>query len=119
MSVILTLKRSVSRYITERYIPTIMLLIISIMADLVADTEIVARVLLTLIPIISLVMFNIVYLIVRTPTVSYTMAIDIFSGVTMIVLFVLLLRVLVLHYFQQRKLKVCVPDFLYVIVRIY
>ena len=107
----LVFARESQRYIVEWYIPLILMVTVAVMSELVVPTEFLTRVLLVLVPLITLCMYSIMYSLYTTPSVSYSRALDVFSGISLIVIFLQLLRVVVLHCFAQRKIRVSLVDF--------
>ena len=106
VEVIVRLTRQVSSYVMEWYIPCIFLVIVAAMSEVVVATEFLSRLLLTLIPLITLCMYATMYALLTTSSVPYSRPLDIFSGISLLVIFLQLLRIMVLHYYAQRKLKV-------------
>ncbi|XP_018013393.1 glutamate-gated chloride channel [Hyalella azteca] len=101
----LRINRQVTSYILEWYIPCVFLVVVAGMSELVVAAEFLTRVLLTLVPLITLAMYASVYALLTTPSVPFFRPLDIFSGFSLLVIFLQLLRVVILHYYAQRKLK--------------
>jgi len=102
----LDFSRHAASYIMQWYVPCMFLVIIAFMSEIVVATEFLGRLLLVLIPLISLCMFSILYTIFTSPPVTYTRPIDIFSGTSLFVIFCQLIRIMVLQYYAQKKIRV-------------
>lgn len=105
VEVVLQLTRQVHNYILQWYIPVIFLVIIAAMSEVVVATEFLSRLLLVLVPLITLCMFSIMYTVSTLPTISYSRPIDIFAGISLLVIFCQLVRIVILHYYAERKIK--------------
>ncbi|KAF2358200.1 Neurotransmitter-gated ion-channel ligand-binding domain [Trinorchestia longiramus] len=101
----LRINRLVTSYILEWYLPCVFLVIVTGMSELVVASEFLTRVLMTLVPLITLAMYAGIYALLTTASVPYFRPLDIFSSISLLVIFLQLLRVVILHYYAQRKIK--------------
>ncbi|KAG7168630.1 glutamate-gated chloride channel-like [Homarus americanus] len=85
VQVSLKIRRVFARYLMEWYIPIIFLVIVSWFGFLIPAEQFLGRLLLTLIPLITLASFN----VFREPLafVPYVRAIDVFSGISLTIIF--------------------------------
>ncbi|XP_050692116.1 glutamate-gated chloride channel-like [Eriocheir sinensis] len=96
------IRRYFGNYLLERYIPTLNLIIVAWFSFLIPAKQFLARILLTLIPLIF-TMFTNMQFKMTLASVPYATAMDAFSGVSLIVLFLTLLYVIVCEVYENKK----------------
>ncbi|CAL4123169.1 unnamed protein product, partial [Meganyctiphanes norvegica] len=92
----LQLKRQTGIYVMEIYIPIAMLVFISFFSELLPPQQILARILMTLVPLMTLTGVCTFYFSTLT-AVPYTRAIDVWAGNSCIAIFLTLLRLLLIY----------------------
>lgn len=90
------LRRAFGTYLLEWYLPAVFLVIVAYFAFLIPTEQFLARLLLTLIPLISLASFSNVFR-QSLASVPYVRALDIFTGISLIVIFAMLVYVIVCY----------------------
>ncbi|XP_071536830.1 glutamate-gated chloride channel-like isoform X1 [Panulirus ornatus] len=94
MEVSMTVRREFGTYLLEWYLPTIFLVIVAWFGFLIPAGQFLARLLLTLIPLITIASFYNVYK-ESLASVPYIRAIDIFTAISLIVIFGTLVHIIV------------------------
>merc|ERR1712212_39515 len=93
----LSLNRVFSSYTLEFYIPCIFLVIVAFFSEIIPAGALLPRLLLTLIPMITLASFTFAYSL-SLPAVAYAKASDIFDGISLLVIFALLIHTVFAYY---------------------
>ncbi|XP_045620354.1 glutamate-gated chloride channel [Procambarus clarkii] len=88
------IRRVFGSYLLEMYIPTIFLVIVAWFGFLIPPSQFLGRLLLTLIPLITLASFSNLYK-ESLASVPYIRAVDIFTGISLVIIFGTLVHVIV------------------------
>ncbi|XP_042860157.1 glutamate-gated chloride channel-like [Penaeus japonicus] len=92
----INLRRAFATYLLDWYLPVIFLVIVAYFSFLIPGDQFLARLLLTLIPLISLASFSYSFR-QSLALVPYARALDIFTGISLTVLFATLVHVIVCY----------------------
>ncbi|XP_047470974.1 glutamate-gated chloride channel-like [Penaeus chinensis] len=92
----INLSRKFASYLLEWYVPVFLLITVAWFSFLIPADQFLARLLLTLIPLITLSSFNNVFR-QSLASVNYTRALDVFTGVSTVCIFASLVHVIVCY----------------------
>ena len=111
------IRREFGNYLTEWYFPCMFLVVVAWFSFLVPSEQFVGRVLLTLVPLITLATFSHEYKR-SLASVPYVCAIDIFTGISVCIIFLTLVYVILCnaHASKKNEVRMYVSVYVYVYV---
>ncbi|XP_037784264.1 glutamate-gated chloride channel-like isoform X1 [Penaeus monodon] len=109
VQITISIRRAFGTYLLEWYLPVIFLVFVAYFAFLIPGDQFLARLLLTLIPLISLASFSYSFR-QSLALVPYARALDIFTGISLIVIFATLVHVIMCYIKGGQKCNVAADE---------
>lgn len=109
VQIAISIRRAFGTYLLEWYLPVIFLVIVAYFSFLIPGDQFLARLLLTLIPLISLASFSYSFR-QSLALVPYVRALDIFTGISLIVIFATLVYVIACYIKGGQKCNVAADE---------